>query len=177
MFELLVIAAAVLLGWYLYERQQRRTRPMSGGIHQDIELPYEEEWELYHNNFFLCSKKTRVCLNELGIHYKSHHIDLIETGSYENISRHFLKVNPAALVPVLVHRGHPIYESHEQLRYAADHTPGGVSLVPDNDHDLALMEEWVRQGSLVGDNRDFGPGSCHGQCHSRTDVADFRDDD
>ena len=64
-----------------------------------------------------------MCLAELGIPYKSHHIHLIETESYENLSRHFLAVNPGGLVPVLVHQGHPIYESHDQIRYAAEHSP------------------------------------------------------
>ncbi|MCH8149689.1 MAG: acyltransferase domain-containing protein, partial [Planctomycetes bacterium] len=50
--------------------------------------------------------------------YHSHHIDLIETGTYENIRARMLSVNPAGTVPVLVHNGHPIYESHAQIRYA-----------------------------------------------------------
>ena len=78
---------------------------MTGGLRTDIHLPFSEEWELYHNDFSLCSKKTRVCLDELGIRYKSVHIDLIETGAYENISAHFLKLNPAGLVPLLIHNG------------------------------------------------------------------------
>ena len=56
---------------------------------------------------------------QLGVVYKSHHVDLIETGSYEVISRHYLAVNPAGLLPALVHNGHPIYESHEIIAYVA----------------------------------------------------------
>lgn len=139
-------------GWYAWERSQRRTRPMRGGLHEDIELPHEQPWELYHNSFSLCSKKTRVCLAELGIDHRSHHIDLIETGAYENISRRFLKVNPAALVPVLVHNGHPIYESHEQLGYAAAHSERGAALMPKDPEKRALIEHWVHRASLIGDD-------------------------
>ena len=152
MVTLLLLLGAIPIVWYVWERRQRKTRAMPGGIHEHITLPYAEEWELYHNAFSLCSKKTRVCLAELGLPYKSHHIDLIETGAYENISRHFLQVNPAALVPVLVHNGHPIYESHEQLSYAAQHASRPVALVPENEAQRNVMEYWVHKSSLVGDD-------------------------
>ncbi len=102
----------------------RTTHSMTGGLHPDRRLPHTSEFELYHNAFSLCSKKARMCLAELGVEYTSHHIDLIETGSYQTLSRAFLAVNPAGLVPVLVHRGHPVYESHEIIAYAAAHAPG-----------------------------------------------------
>ena len=148
----LLFLLAIPVVWYVWERRQRKTQAMTGGIHEHITLPHDEEWELYHNAFSLCSKKTRVCLAELGIPYKSHHIDLIETGAYENISRHFLRVNPAALVPVLVHNGHPIYESHEQLAYAAQHASRPAALVPENEAQRSVMEYWVHKSSLVGDD-------------------------
>ena len=148
-----VVLAVAAIGWYALERSHRRTRAMSGGVHAEISLPHEDEFELYHNALSLCSKKVRVCLAELGIRYAGHHIDLIETGSYQNLSRHFLTVNPAGLVPVLVHQGHPIYESHEQIRYAADHAPAGTPvLVPADPALEAEMQRWVDLASLTGDN-------------------------
>ena len=65
------------------------------GFQESITLPHREEWELYHNSFSLCSKKLRVCMAELEIPYRGHHIDLIETGSYENVGRDYLAINPA----------------------------------------------------------------------------------
>jgi glutathione S-transferase len=101
--------------------------------------------------------KTRVCLAELGVPYASHPIDLIETGSYENISRHFLAVNPGGTVPVLLHRGHPVYESHEQIRYAADHAPPGApSLVPEDAADRDEMQRWIDRSSLTEDPLEHG---------------------
>jgi hypothetical protein len=138
---LLLALAAAGVGWWAWEKRHRRAHPVPAGLQKDVDLPYEQEFELYHNALSLCSMKTRVCMAELGIPYESHHIDLIETGSYENISRPFLAVNPGGTVPLLVHGGHPIYESHEQIRYAAQYTPpGGPSLVPDDPELRAEME-------------------------------------
>ena len=149
---LITISLGLLGLWLLVERFRRTTHAMAGGLHEDISLPHERTWELYHNDFSLCSKKTRVCLAELGIDYRSHPIDLIETGAYENLSRRFLKVNPAALVPVLVHEGHPIYESHEQLTYAAEHSGRRDVLTPEDPEQQALMEHWMHKTSLTGEN-------------------------
>jgi glutathione S-transferase len=122
------------------------------GLQSQIELPFEQEFELYHNALSLCSMKTRVCLAELQIPYKSHHIDLIETGCYENIRKPFLKINPAGTVPVLVHNGHPVYESHEQIRYAARHAPAtSPGLIPESAELASEMERWVDLSSLTDD--------------------------
>jgi glutathione S-transferase len=148
----LVIALATAVGWWAWEKSQRKTRQVPGGYQPDVHLPYEEEFELYHNALSLCSKKARVCMAELGLAHRSHHIDLIETGSYENLSRRFLAVNPAATVPVLVHKGHPIYESHDQIRYAADHAPDtSPKLVPDDPEQQAVMQTWIDCASIMGD--------------------------
>jgi len=145
----LVVAA---ITWWAWENRRRTTHPVPAGLQSDITLPHEQEFELYHNALSLCSMKTRVCLAELGVPYASHPIDLIETGSYENIGRRFLAVNPGGTVPVLVHRGHPIYESHEQIRYAAQHAPpGSPRLVPEDPELRAEMERWVDRSSLTED--------------------------
>jgi glutathione S-transferase len=151
LFSLIIAALSATL-WYAWEARHRKTRPMSGGLHKDITLPHEQTWELYHNNLSLCSKKIRVCLDELGINYKAHHIDLIETGSYQTLSRDFLKVNPAASVPVLIHNGHPVYESHDQLIYAAAHSKTPNALVPDDEKKRQLMNHWVHKSSVIGDD-------------------------
>lgn len=150
---LLFVPIAGLIGWYAWERSHRQTRAMPPGLQTDIEIPHSAEFELYHNALSLCSKKTRVCLSELGIDYVGHHVHLIETGGYENIGREYLKVNPGGILPVLVHEGHPVYESHEQIRYAADHAPPGApSLVPDDPALEAEMQRWVDKSSLEGDD-------------------------
>lgn len=160
---LLALAAAAGV-WYRRERGLRRTHPMSGGLHPERSVPHSAEFELYHNDFSLCSKKIRMCLAELGIPYVGHPIDLIETGSYETLSRRFLAVNPAALVPVLVHRGHPIYESHDILLYAAEHAKSAEPLLPPDDATRAVMQRWIDRSSLVGDDPTVGAAVSAGNC-------------
>ena len=97
---------------------------------------------------------------ELDIPYKSHAVDLIETGAYENIRRPFLSVNPGGTVPVLVHDGHPVYESHLQIRYASDHAPpGSPRLSPDDPGLHAEMERWIDRSSLTHDPLEHGDES------------------
>lgn len=161
------LAGALVLGlalWYGRERTLRRTHPMTGGLHPERSVPHTAEFELYHNDFSLCSKKIRMCLAELGIPYLGHPIDLIETGRYETLSRRFLAVNPASLVPVLVHRGHPIYESHDILLYAAAHAKSREPLVPPDDATRAVMQRWIDRSSLVGDDPTAGVAESAGNC-------------
>ena len=133
---------------------------MPGGLQPDIEIPHVREFELYHNALSLCSMKARVCMAELGIPYESHPIDLIETGCYENIRPAFLAVNPGGTVPVLVHDGHPVYESHEQIRYAAAHAPpGSPALVPEDPGPREEMEHWIDRSSLTHDPLNHGDES------------------
>lgn len=56
----------------------------------------------------LCEKKLK---------WKSHHIDLIPTGKYETLTVDYLKINPGAIVPTLLHNGTPIYESSHIIDY------------------------------------------------------------
>ncbi|MEM7280225.1 MAG: glutathione S-transferase family protein [Pseudomonadota bacterium] len=151
---LITFVAVVLIlvtAWYL-ENRRRNAHPVGSGFQGDIDLPHDQEFELYHNALSVCSMKVRVCLAELQIPYKSHHIDLIETGAYETTRAHFRLVNPAGTVPVLVHNGHPIYQSHEQIRYAARHAPPDVeSLLPETDEQTKQMEYWIDRSSLTVD--------------------------
>jgi glutathione S-transferase len=152
MIEVIVLLLVGFTIWYVWEKSHRKTHAMPGGIHEGQTFPHKKTWTLYHNEFSLCSKKTRVCLEELGIDYESHLVNLIETGAYENISRQFLAVNPAGLVPVLLHDGHPIYESHQQITYAAAHSSHSSLLVPEVEDSRQVMDYWVHKSSLIGDD-------------------------
>ncbi|TFH23327.1 MAG: glutathione S-transferase family protein [Myxococcales bacterium] len=148
-----IVVLAALVGGYAWERGHRRTQAMTGGLRADITLPHEQEFELYHNAFSLCSKKVRVCLAELDIAYVGRHVDLIETGSYETLGREFLAVNPEGVVPVLVHDGHPVYQSHDQIHYAAEHAPAGApALLPEDPALHDEMQRWVDCASIIGDD-------------------------
>jgi glutathione S-transferase len=156
----LLILVAAGLAWWAWEKSRRRTHPVPEGHQPDIEIPHLQEFELYHNALSLCSMKARVGMAELAIPYESHPIDLIETGAYENIRRPFLSVAPAGTVPVLVHEGHPVYESHAQIRYAADHAPPeSPRLVPEDPGLRDEMQRWIDRSSLTDDPINHGEES------------------
>jgi glutathione S-transferase len=160
----IVASVGVVLGgalvWFLVEKSKRQTHPVSSGYRDEIVFPHDESFELYHNALSLCSMKTRLCLAELQIPYKSHPIDLIETGCYENIRPRLLRINPAGTVPVLLQGGHPIYESHEQIRYAAKFAPQGVpAITPSDPERRAEMEAWIDRSSLTEDPLNHGDKS------------------
>lgn len=163
---LLLVAGLIAVGWlwYLHELRLRQTHPISGGLHREISLPFKAEFELYHNDFSLCSKKIRMCLAELEIPVEAHHIDLIETGRYETLSRAFLKINPAGLVPVLVHNGHPIFESHDILSYAARYARSEGNLIPSDADDAEIMQRWIDKSSLTGDDPTRAASASAGNC-------------
>tara|TARA_B100001057_G_scaffold467853_1_gene526395 strand:+ start:1185 stop:2108 length:924 start_codon:yes stop_codon:yes gene_type:complete len=127
---------------------------------QDYKISnFNQEWVLYHNEFSLCSRKVRVCLEELGDAYYASHIHLIETKDCENLSKDFLKINPKATVPVLLHNNYPIYESHEQIKYISE-------LNPDKFGKSEIINKWYKKGSLVGDDPLTGIHEYAGNCVS-----------
>ena len=136
--------------WFIYEKSKRKTFAVSPGLQTHSVEETDKEWVLYHNNFSLCSRKIRIALAEYNIQYHSIHIDLIETGHYQTLSRKFLKVNPEGTVPVLLHFGKPVYESHEQLLYLADNSTTDNKLLPSKDEDIDTMKYWIDKSSLKG---------------------------
>lgn len=160
----LVLLAGALI-WYGIEKSRRKSHAMDGGIHTDITLPHEAPFELYSNAFSHCSRKARLAMAELGIAYIHRPIDLVETGQYQTISPAYLKVNPAGILPVLVHNGHPIYESDDILKYAAAHAgPDAPQLTPDDPQKLAAMNEWLDYCNITNDDPLGNPEGRLGPC-------------
>lgn len=151
--------------WVLVEKSRRQSHPVSGGIQTDISLPCEVEVELYSNAFSHCSRKTRLALAELGIEHKHHHIDLIETGWYETISPHYLRVNPSGLVPTLVHNGKPVYESDAILTYAQTLASTEASgLDPQDPDKRAQVDHWLEFGKIDSEAVFAGMAERAGSC-------------
>ena len=119
---------------------------MQVGLQDYVVEQTTAEWTLYHNDFSLCSRKVRICLHEAGFNYESKHIDLIETGKYEVTSKSFLKINPGATVPVLLNKGRPIYESHEQIRFLFNKMEN-FKVQEDVTHSI---DYWTKKASMVG---------------------------
>lgn len=156
---------AGLLLWFLIEKRRRRIHPVTGGIDRSTVLPHTDTIELYSNSFSHCSRKCRLVLAELGIEAKHHSIDLIETGWYQTISPAYLRVNPAGLVPTLVHKGHPVYESDDILAYAAKIAAADTpQLVPEDPLLLKQMNEWLEFCSISSDDAMAGMETRAGAC-------------
>jgi len=106
--------------------------------------------QLYHYGESLCSQMVRLALEEKQISYVSHHMHLELTG--ENLSRAFKKINPNAVVPVLIHNGTPLYNSWEIIRYLDNHAPKqGTPLLPQSEAGLAALDEQIMENALRGD--------------------------
>ncbi|MEM7294393.1 MAG: glutathione S-transferase family protein, partial [Pseudomonadota bacterium] len=159
------ILLSMCLIWFLVEKSRRKTHPVVGGIDRTKTLEHTELVELYSNSFSHCSRKARLVLAELGIEAKHHPIDLIETGWYQTISEEYLKVNPAGLVPTLVHEGHPVYESDDILAYAqsiaGDNAP---ELIPDDPELRDEMEHWLSFCAIVSSDIFGGMERRAGAC-------------
>lgn len=166
-YALYTLLAILLVGavWFLFEKSHRRTGPIKGGLDRTRRVAYTHDVELYSNSFSHCSRKARIVIAELGIPAKHHHIDLIETGGYQTISRDYLKVNPAGLVPTLVHKGHPVFESDDILAYAQSIAPQDApQLVPDDPQLKQKVDEWLDFCAIVSSDllggREQRAGAC-----------------
>lgn len=148
MIVALLSVAGILLAWFLIEKTQRRTHPVTGGRDTTRTIAHTQEFELYSNSFSHCSRKVRLAMAELDIDVLHHPIDLIETGWYQTLSPAYLQINPAGLVPTLVHNGHPVYESDDILEYAQQTSATHQQLVPDDPTELSKMRGWLEFGSI-----------------------------
>ena len=78
-------------------------------------IEHNQEFELYGYGESLASQTARVGLAEKGITYTQHRVGLESTG--EHLQKAYKAINPASLVPTLVHNGQPIYDSIKILEY------------------------------------------------------------
>ena len=107
--------------------------------------------ELYHNINSVCAQKVRVALAEKGLAYEEHLIDL-RGGQFDPA---YMKLNPNAVVPTLVHDGRPVIESSVILYYLDEAFPD-PSLMPRDPHQRAavrlynkLIDEYVHNSCTI----------------------------
>lgn len=96
--------------------------------------------ELYHYWDSFCSFKVRLCLEEKGLAWKAHHLDLMR---FENLHPDYLKLNPNGVVPTLQHEGRTVIESSIINEYLDDRFPE-IPLRPSDAHERAQMRLWVK---------------------------------
>ena len=104
-----------------------------------------EGLHLYHGGMSNCSMRVRMTLEEKGLPWTSHHLDLRKA---ENITPEYFGIHPKGLVPTLIHDGVVIIESTDIIDYL-DETFTDPPLRPDNEGDEKEMLEWMR---LAADN-------------------------
>ena len=88
--------------------------------------------ELYHHGSSVCAAKVRFALAEKRVAWSGHYIDLLKG---EQFAESFLKINPRAMVPVLVHDGKLILESTVICEYVEEVFP---------DPPLYPRDPWLR---------------------------------
>jgi glutathione S-transferase len=93
---------------------------------------------LYHDWASFCSIKVRLCLAEKELDWESRFVNVVKL---EHLEPDYLKLNPNAVVPTLVHDGRVVWESSFINEYLDEVFPE-VPLVPKDP--WARMRYWVK---------------------------------
>lgn len=96
--------------------------------------------ELYHHGSSVCAAKVRLALVEKDIEWTSRYVDIL---AGEQFDPGYLKINPRAAVPAIVHDGVVLTESTVICEYLDD-AFAGVALKPDGPADQARMRIWTK---------------------------------
>src|ERR1041385_6958113 len=107
--------------------------------------------ELYHSVNSVCAQKVRVAMAEKGLEYREH----LMTLRGDQFDPQYMKLNPAAVVPTIVHDGRPVIESSVILYYLDEAFPR-PPLMPDDPHARAavrlfnkLIDEYVHNPCTI----------------------------
>src|ERR1700724_242452 len=102
---------------------------------------------LHHGWRSSASRRVRLCLEEKGLAYESHVVDM---ANMEHHSPEYLKINPLGVIPTLVHEGRPLHESGTICEYL-DETFPDPPLRPETPYERGEMRNWIRHiDSLIG---------------------------
>ena len=94
--------------------------------------------ELYHYWNAVCGQKSRLCVVEKGVEWKSHHLNLFKGDA---LVPEYRALNPNGIVPTLVHDDRVIVESSIINEYLDDVFPF-PSLKPEDAYQRAQMRAW-----------------------------------
>ncbi len=96
--------------------------------------------ELYHHGSSVCSAKVRFVLMEKNLDWQGHYLDILKG---EQFNPDYLKLNPMAVVPTLIHDGEVLVESTVICEYLDDAFPQ-QPLKPRAALDRARMRLWTK---------------------------------
>ena len=97
--------------------------------------------ELYHHGSSVCAAKVRFALGEKALPWQGHYLDILKGDQF---APDYLKLNPKAVVPTLVHDGRVIVESTVINEYLDDAYPE-PRLKPTDAAGRARMRLWTKQ--------------------------------
>ena len=100
---------------------------------------------LYHSGVSNCSMRVRMTLEEKGLAWESHHLNILKK---EHITPEYFGINPNGLVPTLVHDGKVIIESDDIIDYLDDEFPVPALKPPDKAH-REQMYHWLRRSTAI----------------------------
>ncbi|MFL6798610.1 MAG: glutathione S-transferase family protein [Xanthobacteraceae bacterium] len=107
--------------------------------------------ELYHSINSVCAQKVRIALAEKGLAAKEH----LMTLRGDQFDPAYLKLNPNAVVPTLVHDGTPVTESSVILYYIDEAFPQSPLMPPEPlaraqvRHYNKLIDEYVHNSCMI----------------------------
>lgn len=102
---------------------------------------------LHHGWRSSASRRVRLCLEEKGLRYEAHNVDM---ANMEHHSPEYLKINPLGVIPTLIHDGRPLHESGTICEYL-DETFPDPPLRPEMPYERAEMRNWIRHiDGLIG---------------------------
>ena len=96
--------------------------------------------DLYHHGSSVCAAKVRFALGEKSLEWQGHYLDILKGDQF---APDYLKLNPKAVVPTLVHDGNVIVESTVINEYI-DETFPDVPLKPKSPVERAEMRVWTK---------------------------------
>lgn len=100
---------------------------------------------LYHAGWSNCSMRVRMVLEEKGLAWTSHHMDL---RAGEHITPEYFGIHPKGLVPALVHDGAVWIESGDIIKYL-DATFPQPPLTPASPEGRKLLDRWAALASQI----------------------------
>jgi glutathione S-transferase len=102
---------------------------------------------LHHGWRSSASRRVRLCLEEKGVTYESHVVDM---ANQEHHSAEYLKINPLGVIPTLIHDGRPLHESGTICEYLDESFPD-PPLRPVTPYERGQMRNWIRHiDGLIG---------------------------
>jgi glutathione S-transferase len=107
--------------------------------------------ELYHSVNSVCAQKVRIVLAEKGLEYRDH----LMTLRGDQFAPEYMKLNPNAVVPTLIHDGRPVIESSVILYYLDEAFPA-LPLMPRDLYQRAavrvfnkMIDEYVHNSCTI----------------------------